>query len=156
MSDWMDDPRLARTINAFALEFAIRYMREAASLFGDDYDCAMIFLAILEVNGRQNVREPYFRQDYADVRQSIPAELAQPISRKAISESLGMSRETVRRKISALIEQGYLVEDDRGGVITARGVIANDDFLAAQGRILGYFRQLRADLRRYVTGKEDP
>lgn len=155
MADWMDDPALARTINAFAVEFAVRYMREAAHLFGDDYECAMIFLAVLEANGRQNIRQPSFREQYSDVRVSLPAELARPVSRQAISESLGIARETVRRKIAALIEKGFLVEDSRGGVITARGVIANEDFLAAQRRALGYVRQFRADLRQYAGGIQE-
>jgi biotin operon repressor len=142
-------------VNAFAVEFVVRCMREAAHLFGDDYDCAMIFLAVLEGNGRQNIRDPSFREQYADVRVSIPAELARPMSRQAIAESLGMSRETVRRKIATLIEQGILVEDPRGGVITTRGVIANPDFLAAQARVVGFVRQFRGDMRKYAGAPED-
>jgi len=155
MSDWMDDPTLARVINAFMVEFVNRYMRELARLFDDDYDCAMIFLAVLEANGRHNIRQVYFREDYADVRVSLPAEMARPISRMAISESLGMARETVRRKVSALVDQGYLVEDDRGGVITTRGVIAREDFLVAQQRALGFLRQFRSDLRRYAADVQE-
>jgi biotin operon repressor len=155
MSDWMDDPDRSRGINAFLVEFAVRYMREAARLFGDDYDCAMIFLAVLEANGRHNIRQAYFRDEYADVRDSLPAEMARPVSRKAISESLGMARETLRRKVRALIERGYLVEDERGGVITARGIIAHEEFLAAQRNVLGFLRRLRTDLRRYVAPSAD-
>jgi hypothetical protein len=142
-------------VNAFALEFALRYMLDAAHLFGDDYDCAIIFLAVLEGNGRQNIRDPSFRVDYADVRVSLPAEMARPMSRKSIADSLGMARETARRKIAALIEKGYLVNAPRGGVITTRGVIANPDFLAAQARVVGYVRQFRRDLRTYARAPEE-
>ena len=155
LNEWIDDPGLARIINAFMVEFALRYMREAAQLFGDDYDCAMIFLAVLESNGRHNIRQPYFLDDYSDARASLPAELARPISRKAISESLGLPRETVRRKVSSLVKQGFLVEDERGGVITARDVIGREEFLAAQQRAIGYLRQFNADLRRYVAGSAE-
>jgi biotin operon repressor len=150
MDSWLDDPACARAINPFAVEFAVRYMREAAQLFGNDYECAMIFLTVLATNGRDNIRDPSFRKEYADVRVSLPAQMARPVSRQSISESLGMARETVRRKIAALIEKGYLIEDSRGGVITTRGVIATDEFLTAQRRVIGYVRQFRSDLRQYA------
>jgi hypothetical protein len=153
--DGIDDPGIARIVNAFMVEFALRYMREAAQLFDDDYVCAMIFLAVLEANGRHNIRQPYFLDDYSDARVSLPAELARPVSRKAISESLGLPRETVRRKVSSLVKQGFLVEDERGGVITARDVISREAFLAAQQRAIGYLRQLNADLRRYAAGSAE-
>jgi hypothetical protein len=35
-------------------------------------------------------------------------------------------------------------------VITARGVIGNDKFLAAQARVLSFVRQFLADLGQYV------
>ena len=105
---WLADPSSARLINAFTVELVIRYMRDAAQLFENDYESAMIFLSVLETNGRQNVRAPWFREQYADVRKALPAELARPVSRQAIAQSLGLSRETVRRKIAAMIKRGLL------------------------------------------------
>ena len=150
MDAWLQDPAVSRIVNAFAVELAVRYMREAAQIFGNDYECAMIFLAVLEANGRQNIREPSFSTEYADVRVSIPAAMARPISRQAIAVSLGLPRVRVRRKIAAVIEKGFLVAADRGGVITARGGIANEEFLAAQKRVIGYVRQFRSDLLRHA------
>jgi hypothetical protein len=150
MDLWLQDPCIARAVNAFAVEFAVKYMREAAQLFDGDYECAMIFLSVLEANGRQNVRHPSFLRDYADARISLPTAMARPISRQAIAHSLGLSRETVRRKIAKLIERGFLTADDRGGVITTRGAIASEGFLAAQKRVITFVRQFRADLVRYA------
>jgi hypothetical protein len=148
---WLDDARSARAINAFAMEFAVRYMSEAASLFEHDYDSAMIFLALLEANGRQNIRAPAFRVDYVDVRTAIPAEQARPISRQEIARTLGLSRETVRRKVAIMIEKGFLVEDPRGGVITTRGVIAGPGFLRAQERVIGFVEQFLTDLGEFAA-----
>jgi hypothetical protein len=147
---WLTDPLSARLINAFTVEFVIRYMRDAAQLFDNDYESAMIFLSVLETNGRQNIRTPWFREHYADVRKALPVELARPVSRQAIAQSLGLSRETVRRKIAAMIKRGLLSTDARGGVITTRGVIGNDAFVSAQKRVVGYVRQFRADLLRHA------
>ncbi len=150
MDAWLGEPGAARLVNAFTVEFVVRYMREAGQLFENDYEAAMIFLSVLETNGRQNVRTAWFREQYSDVRKSLPAELARPVSRQAIAQSLGLSRETVRRKIAAMIRKGFLEKDDRGGVITTRGVIGNDAFVAAQKRVVGYLRQFRADLLRHA------
>jgi len=149
METWIEHPEASRSINAFSVEFVVRYMREAANLFDNDYDRAIIFLSILQANGRQNIREPFFRQEYADVRKSLPSELARPVSRLGLAESLGMSRETVRRKVAALIKDGYLEEVD-DGVITARGVIGNEAFRSAQMRAISYMRQLLSDLRDFA------
>ena len=155
MDRWLSHPSSARAVNAFSLEFVVRYMRDAAHLFGNDYDCAMIFLAVLEGNGRLNIRDPSFARDYSDARVSLPVETVRPMSRQAIAESLGMPRETVRRKIAALIERKFLIEDPRGGVITARDVIGRPEFLAAQARVVNYLRQLRADLRSYAGAPDE-
>src|SRR5579859_7213292 len=145
----LNEEATSRLTNAFAVEFVVKYMHEAAYLFGADYECAIIFLSILESNGRQNIRQPWFAQDFGDVRLSVPAESVRPISRQAIAESLGIPRETVRRKVAYLIEQGFLTED-RGGVITARGVIGNDRFVSAQKRVVVFVRQFLSDLTSYV------
>ncbi len=150
MDDCLADPSMGRLINAFTVEFVVRYMRDAAQLFANDYESAIIFLAVLEANGRQNIRTAWFREQYADVRNSLPAELARPVSRQAVAQSLGISRETVRRKIAALVRKGLLESVPRGGVITTRGVIGEESFVAAQKRVIGYVRQFRADLRRHA------
>jgi hypothetical protein len=146
----LSEQATSRLVNAFSVEFVVRYMHEAANLFDADYECAIIFLAVLEANGRQNIRQPWFAEDFGDVRLSVPVEMVRPISRQAIAESLNIPRETVRRKVAYLIERGLLSEV-RGGIITARGVIGNDKFLTAQKRVLGYVRQFLSDLAEYAN-----
>jgi len=149
LTGWLVEPGELRIANGLAIEFVGRYTREAAALFGNDYEGAITFLAILEINGRQNIRQPWFVRDFADVRVSLPAEMARAISRQAVAESLGSPRETVRRKIADLIKRGLLVEAT-GGVITTRGVIGGEAFLAAQQRIVGYLRRFLIGLREYT------
>ncbi|MGH6988234.1 MAG: helix-turn-helix domain-containing protein [Caulobacteraceae bacterium] len=149
MDAWLADPTSARAINAFSIEFVLAYMREVAALFGGDYEAALIFLAVLAHNGAVNIRQPWFSEHFADVRNALPAELARPVSRQAIAHTLGLKRETVRRKIARLI-QGGLLEPVPGGVITPRGVIATPEFLDAQARVIGFLRRFRADLIAYA------
>jgi hypothetical protein len=145
----LSEQATSRLVNAFAVEFVVRYMHEAANLFDADYECALIFLAVLEANGRQNIRQPWFVENFGDARLSIPAEMVRPISRQAVAESLNIPRETVRRKVAYLIERGFLSEVP-GGIMTTRGVIGNDRFLNAQTRIVSYARQFLSDLGKYV------
>ena len=149
MTVTLNEEATSRLVNAFAVEFVVRYMHEAAKLFDADYESALIFLAILESNGRQNIRQPWFAQDYGDVRLSVPTEMVRPISRQAIAESLCIPRETVRRKVAILVERGFLTEV-QGGVITTRGVIGNEKFLAAQRGVMSYVRQFLSDLTEYA------
>ena len=149
LNGWLVEPGELRIANALAIEFVLRYAREAAALFGNDYEGAVIFLTILEINGRQNIRQPWFVRDFADVRISLPAEMARAISRQGVAESLGSPRETVRRKIADLVQKGLLAEAP-GGVITTRGVIGGEHFLTAQQHVVGYLRQFLIGLRQYT------
>ena len=149
LSGWLVEPGQLRVANALAIEFVVHYTREAAALFGNDYEGAITFLTILEINGHENIRQPWFVRDFADVRVSLPAEMARAISRQAVADTLGSPRETVRRKIADLIRKGLLAEAP-GGVITTRGVIGGEPFLAAQQRVLGYLRQFLIGLGQYA------
>ena len=149
-----DDPQALRTLNGLMLELVTRYMRNAAQVFGDDYDAAIIFLAVAEANGRASRHDVSLNERIPDLGAPLPPEDVRPMSRQAIAESLGLPRETVRRKIAALVAQGFLEEDPRGGVILVRGVAANAVFVAAQTRVLGYVRQFQSDLEKYL-GRRD-
>ncbi len=59
-----------------------------------------------------------------------------PISRRAVAEATGLSRETVRRKINTLIEKGLVSVDSDGGVKTMN-VIANPDIARVLSQLVG-------------------
>lgn len=58
----------------------------------------------------------------ANVRRAAkpPEEYRGSISRMLIADRTGIPRETVRRKVNALVEAGYLTEDDKRCVRTTR------------------------------------
>ena len=66
----------------------------------------------------------------------LPPEEHHPVSARAIAEATGLPRETVRRKIAALVAEGFLAQDSRGvrttpGLLDQRG---NDLFVAQTSR----------------------
>jgi len=150
-NDWLDDPRSTRPVNVFTVELVVRYMARLAALFDYDYDSAMIFLALLEASGREAFRGAPFRTTYAKLGSSLPVELSKPVSRQAIARSIGLSRETVRRKVAKLLDLGFLVEDSRGGVIITRGQTATPEFIGAQKRAVELVRQFLQDLGEFAT-----
>lgn len=75
----------------------------------------------------------------------LPDHLHLPTSGRAVAEATGLARETVRRRIDALVASGRLARDSRG-VRTISGTLANDrtlefvrflirELTAASGRI---------------------
>ena len=78
---------------------------------------------------------------------AIAAHFFQPISRRAVAEATGLPRETVRRKINALIDKGLILEEE-AGVVTMN--VVTDPAIAESVRLMaaGHVRitnQLRAE-----------
>jgi len=91
------------------------FLRE---LSGDDLDCALIMICVNDATMRPLMEklgpeDPLLRVAYP------PEELRGSISRRMIAEKTGIARETVRRKVAMLIEQGLLLADEEDGVRAA-------------------------------------
>lgn len=78
-----------------------------------DLETSVIYIAVACASGSGALRDPAVLE-MLDAGLPIPDAARQPVSRRAIAESTGLPRETVRRKIGVLIEKGFLVEDGAG------------------------------------------
>lgn len=78
-----------------------------------DLETSVIYLAVACASVSGAMRDPAVLE-LLDAGQPIPDEARLPVSRRAIAESTGLPRETVRRKIAVLVEKGYLIEEDSG------------------------------------------
>ena len=118
-------------------------LREAS---GFDHESIIISCALNAAAMRPLLFGPTAPEDARDLAVP-PNETRGSISRLSIADVTGLPRETVRRKINRMIEQGLVEEDEQGRVQPARQLaeprwqsIADQGFAAVQR----YDRKLRA------------
>jgi hypothetical protein len=84
-------------------------------IFGDDLDCALIMICANEATMRPFMENIEPGSPVLTMR-NPPEEIRGSISRRMIAEKTGIARETVRRKVTQLIEAGLLVADETDAV----------------------------------------
>lgn len=136
-----DGVRYSRELGFYSVEYLLRTLRNLGPVFNFDYERAIIVLSVTMGNIQHLLNSPELLDGYADLATIIPAELQRPLTRLAITRATGLPRETVRRKVASLIDEGMLIGDERGGVRLAPGALMRGDFLAA-------VEQNDADVRR--------
>jgi len=107
------------------MEGLLRIMRAAGDTYGHDYEAVLIYWSVVTASVGRFLRN----DDLITLIESggpLPEEAHHPISARAIAEATGLPRETVRRKIAALVADGHLAQDSRGvrtrpGLLEQRG-----------------------------------
>jgi len=146
MQPVVDAPRNIRLKGIVVCDGLLRLCRLATDIYGKDFDRFVVYLAVISAGASHFQRDPRLRALYAD-DEALPSEMRPGISRRAIADSVGLPRETVRRKIAALIADGHVVEEE--GLVKARAPAVeqgrNLEFLLAA---LNVFGRTAAELRR--------
>ncbi len=127
------------------IEGLLRIMRAAGDTYGHDYEAILIYWSVVTASVGRFLRN----DDLITLIEGggpLPEEAHHPISARAIAEATGLPRETVRRKIAALVADGHLAQDNRGvrtqpGLLEQRG---NHAFVVAAAR----------EVRRMATAME--
>jgi hypothetical protein len=115
----------SRAIAYHSAEYVLRYMSDIGSIFGHEYDKMMIYL-VIATSGIQNiVHAPEKFAPYWSTNTTIPAEMQHPVTRSAIARATGLPRETVRRKVAAMLDSDLLTIDPRGGLRLTPGILAH-------------------------------
>ncbi|MDQ0466986.1 hypothetical protein QO010_004783 [Caulobacter ginsengisoli] len=127
-------------------EFLLRSVCSMHRMFDADYNAYVVWLTILVASlGRIFRAEDY---DLSDPRllglNTVPG-----ISRRAISRTTGIAKETVRRKVDLLIEKG-LVREGSGGGLKPRFEPGQPNFAGNIARTTVSLRRLAGELRRYA------
>jgi len=136
----------SRVIGHFVAEFMLRAAADVGELFDHDYEAVILFMAILTRTGQHVMSDPRLRERFSSYAVPLPDEYATPVSRLALSRSTGLPRETVRRKVAAMIARGVVIEDLRGGLRMPPGLAGNEAFVALVEPYLGNLRRLFAHL----------
>jgi biotin operon repressor len=96
-----------------ALEVLLRIWRQAVDCFpDDDLETILVYLTVAAASTTSHLRDPGLIAELDDG--PLPDRLHRPTSGRAVAEATGLARETVRRRIDALVASGRLARDARG------------------------------------------
>ena len=113
----------------------------------DDYDRAMILVAVVAISAERLLRAEF---------QPLERQLDRPISSErlakcnisSIAAATGINRETTRRKVASLIEQGLLLRAEDGSIGFTPGTIQKASTLQLVRRQLDGIVRVANDLIR--------
>ena len=96
-----------------ALEVLLRIWRQAVDCFpDDDLETILVYLTVAAASTTSHLRDPALIAHLDGG--ALPDHLHKPTSGRAVAEATGLARETVRRRIDALVASGRLIREERG------------------------------------------
>lgn len=118
-AEYMRNERLVAYEVGNALLMLNLELQKAFGLRAEEYQVhLLIVLSTVQRYVRSVVADDPYRSDAP-----LPADRASSISRRRISEVLGIPLETVRRIVSKLLDMGLIVERRRGALSTPGGTL---------------------------------
>ena len=96
-----------------AVEGLLRIMRAAGDTYGHDYEAILIYWSVAIASIGRVLRSDDLNT-LLDNAGPFTEDEHHAISARAIAEATGLPRETVRRKIAALVAAGHLHQDAKG------------------------------------------
>ena len=112
----VDTPKNFRLKGIVVCDALLRLSSIVSNVYGPDMERFIVYMAVISAGASRFQRDPNLRARYAE--EPLPDEFRGAVSRRAIAESVGLPRETVRRKIAALIADGHIVRE--GDLVKAR------------------------------------
>jgi hypothetical protein len=114
----MDDPNadisvLTRLELYFSIRQFTRTTRRFAEIFGYDYEVVMIFFVIVEACFQAILNLGGASSDREAIEQIYLESASIGVSLFGIADASGIPRETVRRKVKALTDLGYLALSEK-------------------------------------------
>jgi hypothetical protein len=104
-----------------------RYFQRVCRLYrtvaAGDIDLAIIASAASLAGVESAMRDPAFRQQFANLQSVIGEDRQRGCNALSIAEATGLPRETVRRKMKRLVDLGFLVRRDGGDYVLRAGVV---------------------------------
>ncbi|HEX4098564.1 MAG TPA: hypothetical protein VHX64_17690 [Caulobacteraceae bacterium] len=135
-------PKNLRLKGLIVCEALLRLCRLMTDHFDCDLECFVCYMAVVSANlGRLMRDTSSFSDDKPPAQED-----RWPVSRRAIAASVGLPRETVRRKVMELVEKGHLVEV-RGGLRAVAPALEHADNLQIVLGAIRTFERTAAELR---------
>lgn len=118
------------------IEVLLRVLKKAVDCFeGDDLETIVILLTVGAASVGRHLKDPEFLASLGTA--PLPDEYHRPTTARSIAESTGLPRETVRRRLKTLVDQGRLQRDANGfrtlsGILTRNRNLEFVRFLVAE------------------------
>ncbi|MEY3372282.1 MAG: hypothetical protein RIS67_111 [Pseudomonadota bacterium] len=95
-------------------ELMLAHLRRIYQAFDGDLMLAMIVAEIAHYNVQDLVRGGHFRNE--DIAAYVAANRLKPVNTLSLSQSCGIPRETLRRKLRVLTDAGLIVKTEDGNL----------------------------------------
>jgi hypothetical protein len=155
-------PRGILAVNGLIVfEGLLRMMRAAGDTYGHDYEAILIYWSVIVASVGRYLRNDDQVKLIESGGSPLPPEEHHSISARAIAEATGLPRETVRRKIAAMVADGFLVQDARGvhtmpGLLDQRGNGAFISVASREVKRMAQSMETMLHLQERTTGKPTP
>lgn len=126
--------------------YALRYI-EAAEPVAGDLISAILFLAVQVANVEHVTHSPGLSHQYETPQAVVPDDQRRRVTVQTLSKSLGMSFETTRRRVNALVERGSFARDGQG-VYVPSAILLSDTFANIRRANAGNLHRLFSGLAR--------
>ena len=129
----------------FSIRHTARSVRAFAEVFDYDYDRAIIFLSIAEVCFQATFHLAPIGYGPAEIERIYSQVAGAGLSVATIGEITGIPRETVRRKVKSLIDEGYLATSSSNTIYLPLSAITSDrilDKMSAQFKEASQFSKM--------------
>lgn len=133
------------------MDYLLTLLHQVRAGFDGDIVKGVVFLAVTQSNVGHIDRDPELAGQWAELETPPPDNLRRPVSAGAIAQSLGLPKETARRKIRQLVAERYCTLAP-GGVIAPRRVFLRPGNIGALTRNAAQLRQLYAALTQGNVG----
>lgn len=90
-----------------------------------NYDSVMIMIAVIAISSDRLLRTEV-PAEYRSLATPIDPKLLGKVNIASIAHATGLNRETTRRKVNELIDQGLLARDGRGTISFRPGLVQED------------------------------
>jgi predicted transcriptional regulator len=90
-----------------------------------DYDKAMILVSVVAITAERLTRGT-LDDDMKALSQPVPLDALAPCNVSSIAAATGLNRETTRRKVKALVDEGFLVRSEQGVISFTPGHFQQD------------------------------
>jgi len=90
-----------------------------------DYDCVMIMISVIAISAERLLRAG-IPDAYRSLDSAIDPKMLRKVNISSVAHATGLNRETARRKINDLVEEGLLVRFDDGSVGFRPGLVQEE------------------------------